>query len=497
MIHSKVFKKALHYVCFVIVPFIIISASIIKINEDSIEKKHREEVHFMATIHKQQIDQLISQTKARLETMATALTEEKSLDTIQKYLIETKRKEPRFSGIYYTDRNGLFKSGSQLIQYPIDIGSKSSLKNVLSTKSTVVSGPFYGPISGHDVLTICTPITNEQDSNQHMLLAAIRIDYLQNIMNVLNPSVKMTVKNEDQSVVLTSGEKNESSPLEPVEIHLDEINWVIEAKPERVRSAEVLKNSALPLFTAFAGLSIVYTLIQYLRLKRFARLERLQNDAQKLELVGTLAASTAHEIRNPLTGISGFIQILKEKYKNEQDQFYFSIIETEIQRINQIVSEFMVLGKPTAEIQKDYDLNRIIEELVPIITSEAKLHQIEFQFVRNEQEIVVTCNKDHIKQVVLNLAKNALEATHSGGNLKIVTCLESTAAVIKIIDNGKGIPEAIQDKIFDPFFTMKETGTGLGLVVCKRILAHYNGSIQIESMVDKGTTMIIELPCSH
>lgn len=190
--------------------------------------------------------------------------------------------------------------------------------------------------------------------------------------------------------------------------------------PNPVTIEELTKSLVLPLSCSIVLLNILFILVLYYLLKRQTQLERSENEAQKLELIGTLAASTAHEIRNPLTGISGFIQLLQKKYKGEEDQLYFSIIEQEIKRINQIVSEFLVLGKPTAEKWELNSLQDIIGEIMPIIYSEGNLYnvEVELQYL-TEQPLLVKCTKDHIKQVILNVAKNGLESMPEGGKLTI------------------------------------------------------------------------------
>lgn len=162
------------------------------------------------------------------------------------------------------------------------------------------------------------------------------------------------------------------------------------------------------------------------------------------------------------------------------------------------MSEFLVLGKPTAHQHKPYDLNQIIDEVMPIIKSEINLHRTNFQVHMDRRDpIRIYCTKDHIKQVLLNLTKNALEAMDMNGSLELIVKKEANLAVIKVIDTGKGIPEKMMEKIFDPFFTMKDSGTGLGLAICKRIVDMYDGTIEIESKLNVGTTVTIKLPLSN
>ena len=185
-------------------------------------------------------------------------------------------------------------------------------------------------------------------------------------------------------------------------------------------------------------MSILFLLAQYMLLKRQTKLERQQNELQKIELVGTFAASTAHEIRNPLTGIKGLVALLKEKYKDEQDQFYFSVIEQEIERINEIVSEFLILGKPTAIIEQTYDVRTILNEVALIIQSEANLHNIVFHLHLPDHPVHIRCSKDHMKQVVLNITKNAIEAMTSNDTLTIVvkTMKHTHNCILQILEKG-------------------------------------------------------------
>ena len=239
---------------------------------------------------------------------------------------------------------------------------------------------------------------------------------------------------------------------------------------------------------------VFYLLLKYFLLKKQAREEKNQNEAQKLELVGTLAASTAHEIRNPLTGVKGLIQLLSEKYTAPEDHYYFDVIHKELDRINAIVSEFLILGKPTMQKLEVVNLTETIDELRPIIVSDGHLHHVDCVWCLPTEPVNVECVKDQMKQVVLNITKNAFESIDGKGTLEITLKKQDQACKIKITDNGKGIPQEELKKIFQPFYTSKETGTGLGLVVCKRIIHSFGGTIQVESQINTGTTFTIHLP---
>jgi two-component system, sporulation sensor kinase D len=229
-------------------------------------------------------------------------------------------------------------------------------------------------------------------------------------------------------------------------------------------------------------------------LRRRAANEKKENELQKLELVGTLAASTAHEIKNPLTGIKGLVQLLSEQYTTEKDQYYFSVINKEINRINEIVSEFLILGKPTVQRTEKIDIREIIRELEPLIEYEVNINRLNSTFLLPEEPVYVKGTKDQIKQVLLNITKNGIESMEKGGHLTVQLTIKENLAQLVVIDTGIGIPKRDLKKIFKPFFTSKETGTGLGLVICNRIIQTFGGEISISSKVDKGTKVLITLP---
>lgn len=225
------------------------------------------------------------------------------------------------------------------------------------------------------------------------------------------------------------------------------------------------------------------------------RQKRKEKDLQeRLDLVATVAGTLAHEIRNPLTGIQGFLTLLKENRTSEEEKVYFSVIETEVKRINTIVSEFLILGRPTAVVTSTYSMQYILQQIIPIIEQEANQRHIHVQVHLPTEDILFICNKDHIKQLILNLSKNGIQAMNSSGVLSITLEEKKESIILSVQDTGSGIPLHRIDTIFEPFITTKEEGTGLGLVVCKQIVETYHGTIQIDSHVGVGTTFQIILP---
>ncbi|QOR68048.1 MEDS domain-containing protein [Cytobacillus suaedae] len=222
--------------------------------------------------------------------------------------------------------------------------------------------------------------------------------------------------------------------------------------------------------------------------------ENLLIRSEKMNIAGELAASIAHELRNPLTSIKGFFHMLKNT--GEEKSMYYSIIEDELSRIEQISSELLSLAKPHSENRKNYNLIQIIDEIKFLLISEANMKNVELIVESNDKDIFVNCDDTKIKQVFINLLKNAIDAMDSGGNIIIRATNLSEEVKVEVIDQGSGIPEEMINKIGEPFYTTKEKGTGIGLMVCYQIIGNYGGTIEVDSNVGVGTTFTITLPIS-
>jgi len=216
--------------------------------------------------------------------------------------------------------------------------------------------------------------------------------------------------------------------------------------------------------------------------------DRLRN-AEKLSVVGQMAAGVAHEIRNPLTTIKGLLQLSK----NELKPNYYKLLMSEIERMNFIVSELLVLGKPHNVEYSEVDCFSILNDVLQIFETQAIMNGISVsKDIKRYGHIY--CNSSQIKQVFINILKNAMEAMPYGGNIHIVADIESSEQLIRFIDNGKGIPEDVLHKIGQPFYTTKESGNGLGIMVTKKIIDSHKGCIQFTSVIGSGTTVDIRFP---
>ncbi|ODA41965.1 ATP-binding protein [Desulfosporosinus sp. BG] len=216
--------------------------------------------------------------------------------------------------------------------------------------------------------------------------------------------------------------------------------------------------------------------------EEMARLDRLN-------LVGELAASIAHEVRNPLTTVRGFLQILKSRDTLQENTDYYDLMISELDRANGIISEFLSIAKTKTELYTVVKLNNLVHSLYPLILADAT-NQDKKVVLETEQVTDLTMNEREIRQLILNLTRNGFEAMPSRGVLKIMTYMEANNIVLAVQDQGTGISKDIIERLGTPFLTTKERGTGLGLATCYNIAERHNAKIDVESS-SSGTTFFI------
>ncbi|QOR66960.1 PAS domain S-box protein [Cytobacillus suaedae] len=229
--------------------------------------------------------------------------------------------------------------------------------------------------------------------------------------------------------------------------------------------------------------------------------DRVKNEAtirnlDRLSIIGQLAAGVAHEIRNPLTALKGFSKLMQDNPNLDKRDDYLSIIMTELNRIDMIVNEFMSLAKPQAVKYERNNIIAVIDSTIQVLHPQAMLHNVEFKLNYTANHVDVFSNAQQLKQVFVNFIKNAIESMPYGGQIEInVSLNENSKIIISIIDEGIGIEKERLLLLGTPFYTTKDRGIGLGLTVSNKIIQEHNGSMVIESEIDEGTRVIVELPC--
>jgi signal transduction histidine kinase len=226
-------------------------------------------------------------------------------------------------------------------------------------------------------------------------------------------------------------------------------------------------------------------------------IQKASEQTRHFQNIEKLAAGIAHEIRNPLTTVSGFIQLLRPYLSEIGKNQYADIALEEINRANQIIYEFLNASKPLENHQQLVSLNKLVKDTSLLYESEAILKNITIINHLAEMDAEIMANHKQLKQVLVNLLKNAVEALelrHDEFNpvIHFGTVIENQRATIYVKDNGCGMSEATIQNLFLPFHTTKENGTGVGLSVCKKIIQDHGGTISVESRLGEGTTFRIE-----
>ncbi|GIN64424.1 hypothetical protein J27TS8_44170 [Robertmurraya siralis] len=238
---------------------------------------------------------------------------------------------------------------------------------------------------------------------------------------------------------------------------------------------------------------------------RLQELEKIKEKYDELDLhrsylsnVGQLAAGIAHEIRNPLTTIKGFIQLMKPYLIELDKEQYASIALDEIERANKLLYQFLNAAKPQINERKEVVINDLIEDIALLYEGEAHLRNIVLETSLQSDIPSIFVEEHQLKQVLVNMIKNAVEAIHSSerneGKIRLSSERIDDDIIISIEDNGCGLSEDSLNRLFTPFYSTKLSGTGLGLAICKQIISEHGGNIEISSFLNEGTIFRIRLP---
>jgi len=220
--------------------------------------------------------------------------------------------------------------------------------------------------------------------------------------------------------------------------------------------------------------------------------------SERLAALGQLVAEITHEIKNPLILIGGFAQQLKKTITGEKELSKLTIIVEEIRRLESLLLELREFYLPKNLAFETLNVNDLLEEVYLLTKDSWEKKNIRTTLKTERKENFIEGDKEKLKQVLLNLVKNAVEAMGEGGNLSIQSGLNDNMVEVKIVDDGPGISKSDQEKIFNPFFTTKKHGSGLGLPICKRIIGdHPNSSLSLTSEDGKGTVAKIIFPAQR
>jgi two-component system sporulation sensor kinase B len=222
-------------------------------------------------------------------------------------------------------------------------------------------------------------------------------------------------------------------------------------------------------------------------------MERLQQ-AEKLNSISQLAASVAHEIRNPMTTIRGFMQLLKEAKNLTTDQNMFVTVSIEeLDRTQMIINDFLSLARPNSTENQLINISILLQEIADFMRPFAMISGTEI-FTEIDENVTIKGSSHEFKQLIINLLKNGIEAMPQGGNLHVIATLKDHANLIVIKDEGTGLSKSQIKQLGQPYYSTKSKGTGLGLMISFDIIKRMQGKVHIDSQEQVGTVFSLSFP---
>jgi signal transduction histidine kinase len=232
--------------------------------------------------------------------------------------------------------------------------------------------------------------------------------------------------------------------------------------------------------------------------ERVRTLERALTRQERLAALGHLGAGVAHEVRNPLNAISMGIQRLQVEFSpvegEEEFRHLCTIIRGEVARLNGIVQEFLQLARAPTLQREPAALETLLHEVASLMEAEANVHAVSLQLKVPAGLPPLVVDRQQLKQALINLILNAIQATPSGGAVQVTAEAEAETVCLWIIDSGSGIAPELLDRIFDPYFTTKPDGSGLGLPIALRIIQAHGGTLEVANAIGGGTRVAVRLP---
>ncbi len=261
------------------------------------------------------------------------------------------------------------------------------------------------------------------------------------------------------------------------------------------RADSVIRRARLSLTLLISLLSggWILTAILYRFAQREERREQEMAKRENLARLGEMGAMLAHEIRNPLAGIKGYAQVIEKKPVEERNRQFANSIVSEVLRLESLVTDLLAYARSNHDEMTTLELREMTAHTAALVSYEARQCGVA---VENDcpEGVFVTGNRDRLGQLLLNLAKNAIQAMPDGGLLCFSAEESARNVIIKVSDTGQGMAQEILSRIFEPFFTTKARGTGLGLALCKKIVGEHHGMIEVASVEGEGTQVYITLP---
>jgi len=230
------------------------------------------------------------------------------------------------------------------------------------------------------------------------------------------------------------------------------------------------------------------------KLEREAVKERL-TEAEHLAQIGQLAASLAHEIKNPLAGISGAIQVMRDSLPaKDRHRPILDEILRQVGRLDGTVKDLLVYARPRPPRFRKCNVNDLITRLVTVLREQPEMQRVQFEYVNSQKLPLIEADENQIEQLLTNLLLNAAQASPDEGLVRLTSAAGGGGVRLTVEDRGTGMDEEVRRRASEPFFTTKAKGTGLGLPICHKIVEAHGGKLSIRSVVGEGTEVVVDLP---
>jgi signal transduction histidine kinase len=221
--------------------------------------------------------------------------------------------------------------------------------------------------------------------------------------------------------------------------------------------------------------------------------------SRRLAAIGRLTSGVAHEVKNPINAIVVHLEVLRQKLKevDPDTRRHMDVIGSEIARLDRVVQTLVDFTRPVDLRLAEMDIQKLVDEVVTLASPAAAQHNVNIERKVTHEPLRARIDADLVKQAVLNIVLNGVQAMPNGGSLRISTRRDTESALITIRDHGAGIPPDIRDKIFNLYFTTKKEGSGIGLAMAYRVVQLHHGSLEFTSIADHGTTFYLRFPLAE
>lgn len=441
-------------------------------------------------IHQQHIETLFNDASATIDNLATVVALSEGNTQINQAINSIKTQEPRYKTIYILNKQSKVVNSSSRNILGKKLEGYDYFNTHLNLNNVAISG-LEKDRNGMDVIYVSKAIPNNSD--KVLVVIELDINGLISVIDAIQSDSTITITDSDNQTIFESKDPRKTNLSRTVSFQ--NMQWKLTITSNQPVVLKTLKQSLIVMLI----ISLATAMIQLFNHNREVHTERQrlieEINVQKKELIGMLAANTAHEIKNPLTSVKGFVELIELTYDKEHKNAHFSIVKSELDRINDIVSQFLLLGRPTAAVDDSVDINDVVKDTLTFMRYELELYNVRLISKYPDYPLYIPISSDQLKQILINLIQNAIEAIPNDRQGIIeVKVSHRDDVFLSIRDNGEGMSKQTVQHLFDTFYTTKPSGTGLGLSVTKNIIETNGGTISVDSEPNIGTTFIVHFP---